>query len=113
MIPDSNVYLFDYGSLHGFLSGSRIRLCHTVYPTDHINHLWKGEEKTDRKLRAIKEIEIQIQIELGLTHLEQSECVWCCNRFPCICRYPYELVQDCRSGRPEQALFLGYGRRIP
>lgn len=34
---------------------------------------WKGEEKTDRKLRAIKEIEIQI--ELGLTSQAQNGCV--------------------------------------
>ena len=34
---------------------------------------WKGQEKTDRKLRAIKEIEIQI--ELGLTSQAQNGCV--------------------------------------
>ena len=35
--------------------------------------IWKGQEKTDRKLRAIKEIEIQI--ELGLTSQAQNGCV--------------------------------------
>lgn len=34
---------------------------------------WKGQKKTDRKKRAIKEIEIQI--ELGLTSQAQNRCV--------------------------------------
>ena len=44
-----------------------------LYWTSSKEGIWKGQEKTDRKLRAIKEIEIQI--ELGLTSQAQNGCV--------------------------------------